>query len=463
MLDRRQLLRTTAATTGTIAATSLFGCSTTPGAVVVPPPKVPRYDKLRILHVGVSGSIAPWDRKQLSEHPDVVFTGLCDVDSTALAEVSAEHPEAFTCKDFREAFDQHGDQFDAALVCVPDHNHAVIMLTAMAAGKHVYGQKPLVQQLSEVAAMQQAVAARPDLITQVGNQRMGNVGRQAAVEILRRGLLGKAVEAHVWVDGPPDEGSDYFWYGGLKDPTPPPEHIDWPLWLGCAQDAPHREGLIRWRWRSSWDYGTGQLGDWCTHLLDVLYYAYDLPSPQAVLSHTHHPSDFYHALHVHSVLSYPGGGERFARPVFPVHYSDKGQRPSRAALGLPPGDFQSTGTLVVCENGVLYVAPEGHMEVWQDGEPVDWKTFPGLDGLAERNHWHSWVDTIQGYEGAFLQSPFGVAAGMAEAGLLCSKAARFPGQELLWDKASLTFTNHQEATDTIVRREYRPGFELPTF
>ena len=42
-----------------------------------------------------------------------------------------------------------------------------------------------------------------------------------------------------------------------------------------------------------------------------------------------------------------------------------------------------------------------------------------------------------------------------------AKAARFPGKELLWDKASLTFTNHDEATNTIVRRRYRQGFELP--
>jgi len=460
MLDRRQLLQSTAAATGTLAASALYGCATSAAPAGA---RRERYDKLRILQVGVSGSIAPADRDQLKAHPDVVFTGLCDVDSLALTAVSQEFPEAFTCADFREAFDRHADRFDAALVCVPDHNHALIMMTALKAGKHVYGQKPLVQQLSEVNAMERALAARPDLVTQVGNQRMGPTGRQYAVDILRRGLLGKAVEAHVWVDGPPDGGSEYFYYGGLKEPTPPPENVDWQLWLGAAEDAPHREGLIGLRWRSSWDYGTGQLGDWCTHLLDVLFYAYDLPSPHAVLAHTRTPSDFYHAQHVHAVLSFPGGGKKFANPVFPVHYCDKGQHPSRAALHVPPGSFERTGTLVVCEEGVLYVAPEGQIEVWRDGQPVKWEELRGLGQMSERNHWHAWVDTIQGYEGAFLQSPFSVAARMAEAGLLCAKAARFPGQELLWDKASLTFTNHQEATDTIVRRRYRPGFELPTF
>ena len=64
---------------------------------------------------------------------------------------------------------------------------------------------------------------------------------------------------------------------------------------------------------------------------------------------------------------------------------------------------------------------------------------------------------------AFVQTPFAYSAGIAEAGLLCSKAARFPNQELRWDKSKLAFTNHDEATKTIVTREYRKGFELPSF
>jgi len=462
MLSRRQLIRSAALSAGSVVAASHLG-----GRLFGSPANAPRrarsgrMEKLQLLQIGVGGSIAPTDREQLLAHGEVVITGLCDVDSKALAEVSSAHPEAFTCADFREAFAKHADKFDAVLVCTPDHNHALIMLTALKAGKHVYGQKPLVQQLSEVVSIERAIAARPNLVTQVGNQRMGYAGRQSAVQILERGLLGKAVEAHVWVNGPPDDGDGYFYYGGLKEPSPPPPDVDWTLWQGAALDAPHREGLVGLRWRSSWDYGTGQLGDWCTHLLDVLYFAYELGSPSTVVSHTRAPSDFYHAQHVHSTLSYRGGGARFARPVFVVHYSDKGQRPSRAALGLPQGSFASTGTLVVCENGVLFVEPEGEIQVWREGQPVEWQKLPGLAEVQARNHWHSWVDRILGRRDAFVQTPFSVGARMAEAGLLCSRAARFPGEELCWDKATLTFTNHTEASRTIVGREYRPGFELP--
>ncbi|MDZ4829647.1 MAG: Gfo/Idh/MocA family oxidoreductase [Phycisphaerae bacterium] len=463
MLTRRALIQTAAASVGSLAVGPLVSYAASPA-----PRRAPfrgKLSKLQILQIGVGGTIAPADRAQLEGHPDVVFTGLCDVDADALAEVAKDRPHAFTCRDFREAFDKHLDKFDAVVVCTPDHNHALVDLTALKAGKHVYGQKPLVQQLSEVVAIENALKARPALVTQVGNQRMGPPGRQHAVDILRRGLLGKAIEAHVWVSGPPDQGDGYFYYGGLKEPSPPPANLDWNLWLGAAADAPFREGLAPVRWRSSWDYGTGQLGDWCTHLFDVLYFAYDLPSPIAVLAQTRTPSDFYHAQHVSSTLTYPGArgadAARFARPEFVVHYRDKAQVPSRAAVGLPPGEFGSLGTLVVCEEGVLSVQPEGEIEVWRGGRPVDWKTIPGQGEIVARNHWHSWVDRILGKSDVLVQTPFSVGARIAEAGLLCSKAARYPGTELRWNKATLAFTNHEEATKTIVRREYRSGFELP--
>jgi hypothetical protein len=459
MMDRRTMLAATALAAGGLAADSLLGRVASAAAPRRARPG--RLEKLQLLQVGVGGSIAGADRHELKQHPDVAFTGFCDVDSDALAQVSAEHPDAFTCRDFREAFDRHGDRFDGVVVCTPDHNHAVIMMWALRAGKHVYGQKPLVQQLAEVPAILAAANARPRLVTQVGNQRMGPPGRQHAVDILRRGLLGKAVEAHVWVAGPPDGGDGYFWYGGLKDPTPPPANVDWPLWLGAAEDAPHREGLVGLRWRSSWDYGTGQLGDWCTHLLDVPYFAYNLPSPIAVVSHTRMPSDFYHAQHVSSTLTYPVSGDRFARRDFVIHYRDKGQAPSRASLGLPAGDWPGMGTLVVCEGGVLLVEPEGQLQVWIDGVSVDWRQIPGQGEVRGRNHWHAWVNRIMGKDDAFVQSPFQYAAGMAEAGLLCVRAARFPGQELRWDRSTASITNHDEANRTIVRRTYRAGFELP--
>ena len=58
-------------------------------------------------------------------------------------------------------------------------------------------------------------------------------------------------------------------------------------------------------------------------------------APQSVITHTPRPSNDGHSSHNLSTLTFPGGGDRFARENFVVHYNDSGLLPSFSALGLP--------------------------------------------------------------------------------------------------------------------------------
>jgi predicted dehydrogenase len=287
--------------------------------------------RLRVLSVGVVGTIGDHDRKQVGSHPDAAIVGLCDVDAHALAKAKEEVPAAFTCRDYREAFAAHADEFDAVIVATPDHSHGPIMLTALAHDKHVYGQKPLVQQLEELVLIEKAIAKKPHLVTQLGNQRMVYPGRRAAVEILRRGMLGKAIAAHVWT-GSPSRGRYFNFDRELKEPCEAPSHLDWDLWLGPCAEAPYREGLAPIVWRSWWEYGTNGLGDWGCHVLDVIFYAYDeLTSPIAVQTHCAAAADAdFHVHPCQSKITYAVDSESFARRAFTIHYNDMGQTLSRA-------------------------------------------------------------------------------------------------------------------------------------
>ena len=69
----------------------------------------PANSKLRVLSIGVIGTIGGTDRKQVASHPMAEITGLCDVDSNQLARAAKDHPKAFTSKDYREAFAKHAD------------------------------------------------------------------------------------------------------------------------------------------------------------------------------------------------------------------------------------------------------------------------------------------------------------------------------------------------------------------
>jgi predicted dehydrogenase len=418
-------------------------------------------DKIGVLSIGVIGTIGGTDRHQIANHSGVEIVGLCDVDANSLARAKEEHPGAFTCKDYREAFANHADEFDAVIVSTPDHTHAPIMLTALAHDKHVYGQKPLVHQLEELLLIERAMAAKPHLVTQTGNQRMVYPGRRAAVEILRSGVLGKAIEAHAWT-GSPSLGSYFNFECVLSDPIDPPTHLDWDLWLGPCQNQPFRELLAPVRWRSWWEFGTGGLGDWGVHVLDVIFFGYDeLVNPIAVVTHSPEAGEHFHPYPCRSTITYAVDSERFSRKHFPIHYSDRNQRPSRASLGLPAGDWgDSNMTVVVCEGGVLSLTAGGNVQIWREGKMTPGLEMPNLPEFPELNHWHAWVDNIQGVK-TELRTPFTDGVRITEAALLGVKAARFPGQELRWNRDKLEFEGHPEATRTIVRREYREGFEPP--
>ena len=458
-LTRRRFLKST----GAIGLGASLGCATPPVGLAVPLFGQDGSDepKVRVLSVGVTGTIGGHDRSQVASHPRAEIVGLCDVDSEALATAAADHPEAFTCSDYRVAFRDHADAFDAVIVATPDHTHAPIALSAMAAGKHVYGQKPLVHQLEELALVQRAVEARPDLVTQVGNQRMEYAGRRAAVEILRSGRLGPALEAHAWT-GSPDPGRYFNFEGEISAPMDPPGTLDWDLWLGPCAARPYRAKLAPIQWRSWWDFGTGGLGDWGVHVLDVLFYAYDeLVTPVSVLTHAPHPADSFHPYPCRSTVTYEVASDAFARAHFPVHYADRAQAPPRASLGLPPGPWPDRNmTVVVCEGGVLTLTAGGDLEVWRDGVATPGLELEGLPELPEIHHWHAWIDAILG-EPAEVWTPFSDGVRITECALLAVKAARFPGRELAWDRSSLAFVGDAEATDTIVRRDYRSGFAPP--
>jgi hypothetical protein len=114
---------------------------------------------------------------------------------------------------------------------------------------------------------------------------------------------------------------------------------------------------------------------------------------------------------------------------------------------------------VVCEGGTLVLAPEGPLEIWRDGVKTDGMQWPGLPKYEKFSHWHAWVDKALGVDTPHLWMPFAVGLRCTEPGLLAVKAAKFPGQVLEWDRRKLAFTNHPGASKTIVRREYRKGFE----
>ncbi len=175
--------------------------------------------------------------------------------------------------DYRELLAR--PDIDVVFIVTPDHWHSKISIEAMAAGKHVYVEKPMTLTVEQALELRAAVA-KYDRKLQVGPQRTSDDRFWKAGDIIRSGKVGQVTWAqggynrnikgcafNVWfpIDetaGPDKSGDDY---------------VNWDLWLG------HEWGLapkIPWnpehffRFRKYWPYNGGVATDLLYHILAPL-------------------------------------------------------------------------------------------------------------------------------------------------------------------------------------------------
>src|SRR5678809_932003 len=109
-------------------------------------------DKLYIAAVGCGGE-AENDIHHYVNAPkkNAVVAFLCDVDDRMAAPRRKELPKAKFYYDWRQMFEKEQKNFDAVTVAIPDHNHAIVGLSAMQLKKHLYLQKPCLLYTSDAA------------------------------------------------------------------------------------------------------------------------------------------------------------------------------------------------------------------------------------------------------------------------------------------------------------------------
>jgi len=233
-------------------------------------------DRLTLGVIGV-GSRAQQVMDDLILEGGVEFVSVSDAyDGRLERAVERTEGRAKIVRDYREMLED--DSIEAVLIATPDHWHARQAIQALAAGKHVYCEKPLSYTPEEGLAIARAVE-RSGKKLQVGSQPMSSTLNQKAREIVESGELGQItmIRANSQRNSPS---------GAWLYPIPPDadeETVDWEMFQGSA--PPHEFSLDRFfRWRCYEDYSGGIATDLFVHLCTVVQHVMGAGAAAEVLA-----------------------------------------------------------------------------------------------------------------------------------------------------------------------------------
>ncbi len=445
-LTRRDFGKAAAAVTLTAASASrVFGAN----------------DRVRLGFIGL-GNRGDQVLDGFLPHKDAEVVAVCDIYRPYVdfaARKASTTPKTF--KDYRELLALK--DVDAAVICTPDHWHALQTIHACQAGKDVYVEKPLSLCVAEGRAMVSA-ARKHDRITQVGLHRRSSEFVREACELIRKGAIGHVTVArafHVQNEAPK----------GIGNPAngEPPADFDWESWLGPAPKVPYNKNRAFYRFRWFYDYSGGQLTNFGVHYLDVIHWALGQDAPLAVtaMGGKFGIKDNREVPDTLEVLwTYPGNTL--------VSFSQFNA--NAAPGGTPRAEIEFRGTL-----GTLYLYGSGYEIVPDVITPNEFPARTPLDRKVEKgwrvgakaqiepkkltggkadtaDHARNFLDCVKSRKKCNCDIEQGHRDTSAA---LIGNVAHKTKSYLEWDAKSERFTNVEEA-NKLLSYKYRKPYQLPT-
>jgi predicted dehydrogenase len=238
--------------------------------------KISSADAIRVGVIGF-GIQGHYDLQTALKVPGVQLAGICDLYTGRLQNAKELYGnDLFTTRNYNELLDKK--DIDAVIIATTDCWHARITKDALAKGKAVYCEKPMIYKISEGPGIIEA-QKKSGKILQVGSQRVSSIGLAKAKELLAAGEIGKLNMVNAVNDRQSSIGA--WEYTIPKDASA--ETTDWEEFIKVTDKMPYDARKFFW-WRAFKEVGTGVAGDLYIHLLSGTHFITNSKGPESIYS-----------------------------------------------------------------------------------------------------------------------------------------------------------------------------------
>ncbi|GGB86211.1 Gfo/Idh/MocA family protein [Dyadobacter sediminis] len=270
---RRHFIKSVTAASALLATESIAK----PFSIIKDFKKISPNDKIRFATIGMGIQGHSDTKAALRGTPDAEFVAAADLYDGRLTRVKELFGKAiFTTRDYRQILERK--DIDAVLVVTPDHWHDHITKASLAAGKHVYCEKPMVHHIQEGPSVIEAWK-KSGKTMQIGSQSISSAAFKEVKRLYQAGEIGEINYV--------ESNNDRFNAIGAWNYSIPtdasPKTLDWDTFLGDAPKVPF-DAKRFFRWRNYRDYGTGVAGDLYVHLITGVHFVTNSLGPERIFS-----------------------------------------------------------------------------------------------------------------------------------------------------------------------------------
>jgi len=245
--------------------------------------QMPPSKRINVGAIGVGRISRGHDLPGIFRYDSARVIAVCDLDSKRM-ELGKEFVNSYYAKmtgkpyDGVTAYNNYHEllankDIDAVVISTPDHQHAIVAVDAVRAGKDVYLQKPASLTIAEGRYLSNAVQASGRIL-QIGSQQRSWKQFHRACELVRNGRIGQIKHVEIGLPGDPS--------GPDAPEMPVPPNLNYNAWLGSTPVVYYTEmrvhpqnGFGRPGWLRCEQFGAGMITGWGAHHVDTAHWGMD--------------------------------------------------------------------------------------------------------------------------------------------------------------------------------------------